>query len=685
MAPIKLLGLGVATPALPAPRPQAGPEKSKGPYPTVDRVRERAGSGRSPWGRAPVHPWTAGKLVGENNQELQEIMKTLDTLQNRVREITSEDPHAATATALAEPVDSGAVSRPEPGPPNPLIMEAGRLEPLVRGVKEINSFTRLKDFPEFFHRFAGGTGLRLLLLKRWTSGLQVFMEKNIKLPASAKKKGPDGRAPIPSKKGDIFQSIGEEAAVYSGPVPVKHFPLDLTLLLGRGSADRRIIILPLPSQNHWNTFLYMDSDQAHEGALAQAEILAEFALARMCLLNKGIRSSQGRVNAILQAEIYRREQLAEARPARKAQLEDEPDPFLPAEQTEDEPEPLQYVHPPAQDAAPEPEVEELDPFENSVAPAKIPLNPLGETVPVDTLPTGADPEPLPEDQPLTPELILHHSGELPALPKAAVHIMAVIEDPQTTATRLEKALAMDQTLTAKVLRIANSPFYGAVREIRTVSEAIVRLGFMTIRNWTVVTATKSVFLTPGAGVLYEKIWRQSVLSAMASQLVGQALHQQQPEGLFIGGLMQNIGQLVLARSRPELFQDILAESETSGRPYHEVERTLLGFDHGMLGALLIQDWNLSQELEEAVRWHHDFENEEARQPRRAAMIALGEEIAACSGGQEAALPEKDGPEVDPQDLPPLSPACRYLGVSYAQLEQLLEQAAQLRIDPHFFN
>ncbi len=664
-------------------------ENTKAPSSGADRGKERAHPCRLPRGKREGRPRTAGKVLGKNSQELNEILKTLDALQNRVREITGEEPETAVATMEAEPPAPTPLPdrapAPPPAPPEGLYQfDDTHLGPLQAGIREINTFTKLKDFPEFFVRLAGKTGLRLLLLKRWTSGLQVFVEQNIKLPVAAKKKGPDGRAPIPSKKGDIFQAIGEEAAVYSGPVPVKHFPLDLTLLLGRGSADRRIIILPLPSQNHWNTFLYLDADQAREGTLAMAEVLAEFALARMCLLNKGIRATQGRVHAILHAEIYRREQLAQARPARSLPAESEPDPFQ-ARDEDEEAEPLQFVHPPRVKAEEDEEAPELDPFAVNPAPARIPLNPKGEEESPEASEKSTEPTPLPKDQPLTPELILHHSGELPALPKAAVHIMAVIEDPQTTATRLEKALAMDQTLTAKVLRIANSPFYGAVREIRTVSEAIVRLGFMTIRNWTVVTATKSVFLTPGAGVLYEKIWRQSVLSAMASQLVGQTLHHMEPEGLFIGGLMQNIGQLVLARNQPELFQEILTESETSGRPYHEVERSLLGFDHGELGSLLIRDWNLSRELEEAVHWHHDFENPEAKQPRHAAMIALGEEIAATGGSHEAEPENEDPEEPDLENLPPLSAACRFLNISHAQLKQLTRQAAELRIDPHFFN
>ena len=285
---------------------------------------------------------------------------------------------------------------------------------------------------------------------------------------------------------------------------------------------------------------------------------------------------------------------------------------------------------------------------------------------------------------LTPEMILTHSGELPALPKAACHIMAVIEDPRTTATRLEKALAMDQALTAKVLRIANSPFYGAVREIRTVSEAIVRLGFVTIRNWTLVTAARSVFLAPGAGMMYQKVWSQSVLSAMAGQLVAQALGRIDAEAVFIGGLMQNIGQLVLARSQPVLFQEIQVEAETSGRPYHEVERSYLGFDHGELGALLIKEWNLSRDLEEAVRWHHDFKHPDAKNTQYAAMIALGEEIAWSSLEENEQAEDQNDTDSDAA-VAELSSVARFLGISQAQLTALKIEAAKLKIDPHFFN
>jgi HD-like signal output (HDOD) protein len=518
----------------------------------------------------------------------------------------------------------------------------GMMAMLRSGISQMSSMEKAREFPEFFLRLAQHTGLRLILLKRWTSGLQVFMEENIQLPAEAKKKRRDGRAPIPSTETDIFQALTDDATVYAGPVPVKHFPLDLTLMLGRGSRDREIVILPLPSQNHWNTFLYLDADQNTVKSLAVAEILAHFALARMCLINEGGRMPQGKVEGILKAERERRQ----ASPAEDSQPVVEP--FAGPSETGTDTDAME---------SPAPDM-----------PGNAPAAEAG---------SGG----------LTIEAILHHSGELPALPKAACHIMAVIEDPGTTATKLEHALAMDQALTAKVLRIANSPFYGAVREISTVSEAIVRLGFVAIRNWTLVTAARSVFLSPGAGLLYQKIWRQSVMSAMAGQLVAQAVGRSNPDSVFVGGLMQNIGQLVLARSHPEVFQEILTDSAERGLPYHIVERGRLGFDHGDLGALLIKEWNLSQELEDAVRWHHRFGEAEGQSQRMAAMISLGEEIALCNSGQDEVLGEAgtSAAEEGSSQEAISSEAAEFLGVTPDVMAELQAKAANLKIDPHFFS
>ncbi|MEZ4387609.1 MAG: HDOD domain-containing protein [Candidatus Krumholzibacteriia bacterium] len=615
--------------------------------------------------------------MSDQRNDITQLLDTLGRLKGRVQDLGAQ-------------IDTAVAGEPA-GPETP-----DGVDPMVllrATLAEVDVAQRASDIPGIFRRFAERTGLRMLVIKRWRSGLQVVAEHNINLPEEAHRKLPNGRAPIVCDPDDIFAVAGRDRQVYAGPVPIKAFPTDLTLLMGRGAQDRHVIIVPLPARERWSTFLYLDGEPSQQAVLTVAEFLARHTVDRMRLLQMGERPHADGVNDVLKHELYRRQQR-------------EADPSAPAAPSLDRREPRAT----APDLVPDLEVDWLSRGdEPAVAePARRQTSPLdlGAEPPVtDAVPrtarvasqaraeadaiVGAWEDALlggpsqPSDcaidrgvpaAPMAPAAILHQSGDLPAMPKAALHILSVIDDPRTTATRLEKAVAMDQALTAKILRIANSPFYGAVREIKTVSESIVRLGFVTIRNWTLVTATKAVFLGAGATPLFHKIWRQSVLSAMASQLVSQALRKGEPETVFVGGLMQNIGQLVLARSQPDLFHQVLSISAEEQLPYYVVEQELLGFDHGDLGALLIKEWNLSEDLEQAVRWHHRLDHPDVECVDLAALVALGEEVAACSGSADPDGAVAWGPSL----------AARHLGVSADLVTRLRQQSRDLAIDSSFF-
>jgi HD-like signal output (HDOD) protein len=632
--------------------------------------------------------------VPSQSKDLEQVLATLGHLKQRIRELDSADPQVQQVLAQASTSVAG----------------RDALTRLRAGLAELDGLTRPEEVPAFFGRLAARTGLRMLLLKQWRSGLQVCAERNVVMPPEAKNRRPDGRAPIPSDPDNLFAAVARERQVYAGPVPIKAFPLDLTLLLGRGAQERRIVVLPLPAREHWSTFVYLDGEPGQEAELTVAEFLARHAVDRLRLWQRGDLIPEGEVAAMLKQELHRRrsrlqKQTESEGPDLGTEIPDAPS-AAPADATGvDQAEEmtadleLDWLH--REDVS-----GDQEPAPRTAAAGGPSSRPnAAEHARTHGLPAsalrmsqaqaeadaivqaweeavlGAPTHPVSIEQaslvaaPMAPEDILHQSGDLPAMPKAALHILSVIEDPRTTATRLERAVAMDQALTAKILRIANSPFYGAVREIKTVSEAIVRLGFVTIRNWTLVTATRSVFLGAGAGLLFQKIWRQSVLSAMAAQLVAQSVRRAEPETVFVGGLMQNIGQLVLARSHLDLFQQVLTVSAAEGLPYHVVEQELLGFDHGDLGALLIKEWNLSEDLEQGVRWHHRLDHPDIRCRDLAAMIALGEDIAACTSSADA---EADDLRYEH------SRAAAVLGLSAAAFRRLRSDARDLSIDPVLF-
>ena len=254
---------------------------------------------------------------------------------------------------------------------------------------------------------------------------------------------------------------------------------------------------------------------------------------------------------------------------------------------------------------------------------------------------------------LPPEDVYRLMGELTAMPDVAARILQLLRNPATTATQLEKEIARDFVLTGRILRIANSSFYAANCEARTIREAVVRLGFKTIRNWTLVTASRSAFPDVDTNPLLHKIWRESLMSALASQHVAEQIGYRDKEVVFIGGLMQNIGQLILARSLPGLYGMLTAAAVASGEPMWVVEQQRLGYDHGQIGGLLIDDWQLGKELAAAVRTHHRLADAPDGDDL-AAMIALGEDLVGCI-------------EVAPEIIETVharSEGARRLGVSY---------------------
>ncbi len=617
--------------------------------------------------------------------DILQLQHALATLTRRVQALEAAAAAGNGEDRRVPPVRPPEVARnmpaanPAPGTGEALA-GAGQVESLLalllEGVAVLDTAEDIKGHPRYFSRLARRLNLRLLLLKRWTTGLQLLHAEGLAPArgATGERAGPAQAQRIATRPDDLFGMLAQERVVYAGPTPIKHFPLDLSLLLGR-VADRHLVVWPLPLRGRWNTFILIDGDGAQGEALAAVEILARYAVAQLVLMERGVQRDRGRkVQGLLAAELERRRAAPAAREAAAA-----PAPAAPA-QTDSAAvaeRQLMAPTPPAKPAAAARRPLRDDPPAIR-PPGDGPVGSAAELAGILADVGGGGPSVAARDVSAAAsaaEAVMREINELPALPRVANHILALIADPNTTAARLEQAIVLDQALTAKVLRIANSSFYGGLRDVNTVSEAIVRLGFITIRNWTLATAAKSVFLEGNESALLQRIWQQSVMSAMASQLVADRMRHPTPETVFVGGLMQNIGQLALARARPDAFLQILEASSEAQVPYYLVERDLLGFDHGDLGALLIREWNLSPALEEAVRRHHRLDQAgDPQASRLAAIIALGEEVAQCSGGapdEGATLWEQSEP-------------ARLLGLGEPDYVELVEKARRLAIDPRLF-
>jgi HD-like signal output (HDOD) protein len=197
--------------------------------------------------------------------------------------------------------------------------------------------------------------------------------------------------------------------------------------------------------------------------------------------------------------------------------------------------------------------------------------------------------------------------DLPAMPHVASKVLELSSDPDTSAALLQQVISDDQAMTARILKIANSAMYACSRRIKTLSEAIVMLGFNSIRSLVVTSAARNLYSTGNArmGLKERLLWEHSIGCAFACRVLASERHPALAEEAFLAGLMHDIGKLVLNLQLPDQFEEVVQIVYNENREFDSTERELLGFDHARVGALLVNKWKLSALLEEVIKLHHD--------------------------------------------------------------------------------
>jgi len=261
--------------------------------------------------------------------------------------------------------------------------------------------------------------------------------------------------------------------------------------------------------------------------------------------------------------------------------------------------------------------------------------------------------------------IIMTTRDLPAMPQVAGKVLELSSDPNTSAAQLQQVIADDQAMAARILKIANSAMYSCSRKIKTLTEAIVMLGFNSIRSLVVTSAARNLYQTSGtrSGLKERLLWEHSIGCAFACRKIAQQRHPALAEEAFLAGLMHDIGKLVLNLQVPEKFDEIVQIVYNEGRCFHETERALLDFDHTHVGSLLVNKWKLSPVLEDVILEHH---NEEVFTEDRPLLLYLDLANRIC---RKAGVGFTDEPDLDLVD----SPSNRILRLSPEAIEQTMTE------------
>ncbi len=194
--------------------------------------------------------------------------------------------------------------------------------------------------------------------------------------------------------------------------------------------------------------------------------------------------------------------------------------------------------------------------------------------------------------------------ELPTLSLVAQKVISLTKDPKSSAADLQKVIKADTALTAKVLKIVNSAYYGFPSSITSISQAIVILGFKTVRNLAMsVSILENVFKNATG---YEDIWEHSVVTAITSQTVAEKFKYINVEEVFIAGIIHDIGKIILSTYFPETMKEVLEYSSDHSITFYEAEKQILDTNHALIGGWLLRRWEFPQSLINAIKYHHSF-------------------------------------------------------------------------------
>lgn len=205
--------------------------------------------------------------------------------------------------------------------------------------------------------------------------------------------------------------------------------------------------------------------------------------------------------------------------------------------------------------------------------------------------------------------VLDSVEDLPTLPTIYGQISSMIRDPNTSVADVAKVIEKDQAITSKVLRLVNSSFFGFTRQVSTIRQAVVLLGFNNIRN-TVLSI--SVFQSFKGAVEGEfdlrQFWKHSIATGVLTTFLDKRLKKGFQDETFVAGLLHDIGKIILNRYFHEEFEQALAHAQQNQETFYNSERAIIGFSHDEVGEYLADRWQLPFSLVESIAMHHQPAN-----------------------------------------------------------------------------
>lgn len=273
--------------------------------------------------------------------------------------------------------------------------------------------------------------------------------------------------------------------------------------------------------------------------------------------------------------------------------------------------------------------------------------------------------------------IVSRVDDMPVLPSRINKIIKITEDPDSTIEELENEILKDHSLTSKILRLANSAYYGYPRKINTVSQATILLGFQTVKSMALASTVSKMMAHELDGYALGKndLWTQSQTCAIISRYIAKEIARANPETAYVAGLLRDIGKTILNHYVKKEYTTIINKVETQNISFLEAEEEILGFNHAQVGERIAKKWNFPDNLVESIGLHHTPEKS-LIDPKLVSIIHVADAITMVMGVSIGA----DGLRYNFSSF-----ALEILGLDPNNIEQLVSQSYDLIVDKDSFN
>lgn len=225
--------------------------------------------------------------------------------------------------------------------------------------------------------------------------------------------------------------------------------------------------------------------------------------------------------------------------------------------------------------------------------------------------------------------------DIPTLSTVALKINSEINKESLTADSLAKIISSDPSLLSKILRIANSAYYGLSGHVKTPQRAITVLGLNAIQSLSLTVSVFGFFSESKSVIDFPAFWHHSLGTAVASKTIAASVDLKSGEKAFICGLLHDIGKIVMAFKIPDALESIIALMNEKKIPQSLAEEEILGYNHQKIGSELAATWHFPEEYGKAVLHHHETVSPGTEEERPEAILInsvyAGNQIAKAAG------------------------------------------------------